>query len=106
MHRTLVCLAEAFSLDGPRNLPVQAPTSCRTGRLVLLVGHNNKEVPVRLTVEPAMVGRTRVLTATGKRVPAWCSLWLLLAGQNRGSSDVSGQGYELQARCHLPTCLQ
>ena len=44
---------------------LQAPSSCRTGRVVVLVGHNNKEVPVRLTVEPCQVGRMRVLTATG-----------------------------------------
>jgi len=35
--------------------------------MVLLVGHNSKEVPVRMAIEPCTVGKLRVLTATGKR---------------------------------------
>lgn len=35
---------------------------------MLLVGHNNKEVPVRLTIEPCMVGKMRLLTATSERL--------------------------------------
>lgn len=33
----------------------QAPTSCRLGRIVVLLGRNNKEVPVRMNVVPAQV---------------------------------------------------
>ncbi|PRW21106.1 flagellar associated membrane [Chlorella sorokiniana] len=46
-----------------------APSSCRNGRVVVLSGHNNKEVPVRLTIEPCQVGRMRLLTATVTKQP-------------------------------------
>ncbi|KAI7846027.1 hypothetical protein COHA_000564 [Chlorella ohadii] len=46
-----------------------APSSCRTGRVVVLTGQNNKEVPVQLAIEPCQVGRMRVLTATITKQP-------------------------------------
>ena len=58
--------AAAGKGDVPAAVAVQAPTSCRTGRVVCFAGRNNQQVPVRLMVEAAMVGRTHVFTATGK----------------------------------------
>ena len=57
------------------------------------MGHNNKEVPVRLTVEPAMVGRTRVLTATGKQrgVCLLLAAVVLAACWARGQWKISGK---------------
>ncbi len=52
--------------SSPPAAPPQAPSSCRTGRVVVLTGQNNKEVPVRLSIEPCQVGRMRVLTATSE----------------------------------------
>ena len=37
------------------DVPLQAPSSCRTGRVVALLGRNNKQVPVRLHVAEAQV---------------------------------------------------
>ncbi|PSC71757.1 flagellar associated membrane [Micractinium conductrix] len=48
---------------------ITAPTSCRTSRVVLLTGKNGQEMPVRLVVEPCLVGRVRVLTATVTKQP-------------------------------------
>ncbi|GAB4813125.1 hypothetical protein N2152v2_000171 [Parachlorella kessleri] len=45
-----------------------APTSCRTGRIVLLSGRNNKQVPVRLQVVEAQVGTVSCFTATATEV--------------------------------------
>ncbi|GAB4820337.1 hypothetical protein N2152v2_007383 [Parachlorella kessleri] len=41
-----------------------SPISCRSGRLVVLLGRNNKQVAVRMSVVPAQVGKVRCVTAT------------------------------------------
>ncbi|GAB4813128.1 hypothetical protein N2152v2_000174 [Parachlorella kessleri] len=45
-----------------------ALTSCRTGRIVLLSGRNNKQMPVRLQVVEAQVGTVSCFTATATEV--------------------------------------
>ncbi|GAB4813121.1 hypothetical protein N2152v2_000167 [Parachlorella kessleri] len=43
---------------------MMAPCSCRTARTVVLLGRNNKQVPVHLQVVEAQVGKVSCLTAT------------------------------------------
>ncbi|GAB4813124.1 hypothetical protein N2152v2_000170 [Parachlorella kessleri] len=50
------------------DLQPMAPTSCRTGRVVALLGKNNKQVPVRLHVSEAQVGKVCCLAATVTKV--------------------------------------
>lgn len=57
-----------------------APTSCRAGRTVVLLGRAGREVPVKLSTAACLVGRQRCITATltpleVPEVRGWAGSW-------------------------------